>query len=61
MENAPPRLGQFAQLQAAPHLHDGPQLQALGGVAHLQTGAQLHGLHLHFSVIGERLWFGWWS
>jgi hypothetical protein len=37
------------------HLHDGPQLHALGAGAQLQAGVHLHGLHLQLSVIGELL------
>ena len=53
-------MSQFAQSQFAPHLHDGPQLQALALVAHLQVGVQVQGLHLQVSVIGELLLFGLW-
>jgi hypothetical protein len=59
--NAPPRCGQFAQAPSGPHLHDGPQLQAFGWEAHVQACAQVQGLHLQVSVIGELLWFGLWS
>jgi hypothetical protein len=61
--DAPPREGHFAQLQEAPHLHnwphlqDGPQLQALIWLAHLHVGVQVQGLHVHFFVMSELLWF----
>ena len=49
--NAPPRCGQFAQSQEAPHVHDGPHLHAFGWVVHLQAGAQVQGVHLQVLVI----------
>ena len=60
-KNASPRCSQFAQAQFGPHLQDGLQLQAFGCLAHEQTGAQVHGLHLHFWVIGKLHWLRWWS
>jgi hypothetical protein len=59
--SAPPRIGYFAQAQLLSHLQEGPQLQAFGWLAHEQTGAQVHGMHLHFWVIGKLLWLRWWS
>jgi hypothetical protein len=59
--SAPPRSGHFAQGQLVPHLQEGPQLQAFGCLAHEQMGAQVHGLHLHFWVIGKLLCLRWWS
>lgn len=53
VQSPPQRNGQFAQPQFWPHAQEGPHLQAFGAAAHLQTGTHLHGLHLHFSVIGE--------
>lgn len=59
--SVPPRRYHFAQLQLVPHLQDGPQLQVFGCWAHVQVGAQLQGLHLHFRVIIKLLWLRWWS
>lgn len=59
--SVPPREGHFEQVQLVPHLQDGPQLQAFGCFAHVQVGAQVHGLHLHFVVIGKLHWLRSWS
>lgn len=48
----------FGLAQSLPHLHDGPHLQALVSVAHLQVGVQLQGLHLQFAVIAVLHSFG---
>ena len=59
--SAPPRNRHFVQLQFGPHLQDGPQLQTLGLVPHLQTGVHVQGLHLQILVIGRTPLFGLWS
>ena len=56
----PPRC-HLLQLQAGPHLQDGPHLQALAGGVHLQVGVQVQGLHWQDFVIFQLLWLGWWS
>lgn len=58
LRNASPHNVQFGLAQSLPHLHDGPHLQALVSVAHLQVGVQLQGLHLQFAVIAVLHSFG---
>jgi hypothetical protein len=50
-----PPAPQLSRGQFGPHLQDGPHLQAICLVAHLQVGAQVHGLHLQVSVMDELL------
>jgi hypothetical protein len=42
-------------LQPGPHWQAGLHRQAVLVSAHLQAGAQVQGLHLHWSVIGNSM------